>query len=226
MVDPDGRDGYVSGENPEATEQAKKQIKRLAPGTKIDADGKIHKPGFFRRIMNNLTGHGAGTRLISRIDDSKNVTLIRATNKDAGPAGLESSRMTPAFQAMTGCAAVKCDYYIEFNVNYSGTSSDRMPDGSIVQGAFDPGVALAHELIHADIFNHLGETLTAREDNAVHTYSVGGRTLTETHGAGEFLATGLPFTYRGPKTNIPLNWAVTENQIRKELGKTPRASYN
>ena len=225
MVDPDGRDGYVTGESPEATEEAKKQIKRLAPGTRIDADGKIHKPGFFRRILNKLTGHGAGTRLISRIADSKNVTLIRATEKDAGPAGTPSSRMTPVFQSTTGCAAVRCDYYIEFNINYSGTSSDRMPDGSIAQQRFDPGVGLAHELIHADIFNHFGETLTAREDNAVHSYTVGGKTLTETHGAGEFLATGLPFQYTGPK-NIPLKWAITENQIRKELKRRPQAFYD
>ena len=225
MVDPDGRDGYVSGESPEAIEEVKKQIKRLAPGTKIDPDGKIHKPGFFRRILNNLTGHGAGTRLISRIDDSKNVTLIRATNKDAGSGGTESSRMKPAFQAMTGCAAVKCDYFIEFNTNFKGMSSNRMPDGSILREPFDPGAILAHELIHADMFNHLGETLTATEDDAVHSYTVGGRTLTEMRGAGEFLATGLPFTYTGPRTNIPLKWVVTENQIRKELGKPPRATY-
>lgn len=225
MVDPDGRDGYVTGTTPEATEQTEKLIKKLAPGTRIDGDGKIHKPGFFRRIFNKLTGHGAGTKLISRIVDSKNVTLIRATEKDAGPAGLQSSRLTPAGQAMTGCAAVKCDYVIEFNLNFKATSSDRMPDGSIAQEAFDPAVALAHELIHADIFNHLGETFTEQVDKAVHTYSVGGNTLTETEGAGEFLTTGLPFSYTGPKTNIPLKWAVTENQIRKELGEPPRATY-
>jgi len=100
-----------------------------------------------------------------------------------------------------------------------------MPDGSIAQEAFDPAVALAHELIHADIFNHLGETFTDRGDEAVHTYTVGGNTLTERRGAGEFLATGLLFSYTGPKTNIPLKWAVTENQIRKELGEPPRATY-
>jgi len=225
MVDPDGRDGYVSGEDPTAVEEAKKQIKRLAPGTRIDADGKIHKPGFFKRIVNNLTGHGAGTKLISRIDDSKNVTLIRATNKDAGSSGIQSSRMTSLFQSMTGCAAVKCDYFIELNLNYKGTSSDRMPDGSISQEPYDPAVVLAHELIHADMFNNLGETLTAKDDDALHTYAVGGSTLSERHGAGEFLATGLPFTYSGPKTTIPSGWAVTENQIRKELGRPPRASY-
>ena len=80
-------------------------------------------------------------------------------------------------------------------------------------------------MIHADIFNHLGETFTERIDKAAHTYTVGGNTITETAGAGEFLTTGLPFSYTGPKTNIPLQWAVTENQIRKELGKPPRASY-
>jgi len=100
-----------------------------------------------------------------------------------------------------------------------------MPDGSISPEPFDPAVALAHELIHADIFNHLGETFTEKEDDAVHTYSVGGAINSERWGAGEFLATGLPFTYEGPKTNIPLKWAVTENQIRKELGKSSRASY-
>jgi RHS repeat-associated protein len=224
MVDPDGRDGYITGESPKATEDAKEQIARLAPGTRIDADGKIHKPGFYRRIWNNFTGHGAGTSLISRIADSKNVTLIRATEKNAGPSGIQSSRMTPAFQAMSGCAAVRCDYYIEFNLNFSGTSFDRMPDGSIVQQLFDPAVALAHELIHADMFNHLGETLTAREDTAVHSYTVGAKTLLETHGVGEFLTTGLPFQYTGPK-NIPRKWAITENQIRNELKKRPRATY-
>ena len=223
MVDPDGRDGYVTGDTPEALEQAKKKIKRIAPGTRIDANGKIHKPGFFRRIWNRVTGHGAGTSLISRIADSKNVTLIHATDKETGPAGIVSSRMTPLFQQISGCAAVRCNYYIELSINYKGTSHDRMPDGSIGQGPFDLGVALGHELVHADIFNHFGHTFTEEGDTAVHSYTDGrGNTLTETSSAGEFLATGLPFEYQGTRKNVPQKWDITENRLRRELLKLPR----
>jgi RHS repeat-associated protein len=225
MVDPDGRDGYLKAETQEAFEKGKREVKRVAPGTRIDGDGKIHKPGFFRRILNNLTGHGAGTALISRIADAKNVTLIRATEKNAGLAGLPSSRMTAKFQDMTGCAAVGCDYYIELNVNYKGTSHDRMPDGSIAEAPFDLAVGLAHELIHADIFNHYGDTFSGEDDTAVHSYTVGGQILQEQSRAGEFLATGLPFEYKGTKKNVPSKWGITENEIRRELMRPPRATY-
>jgi RHS repeat-associated protein len=226
FVDPDGRDGYLAADSQGAMDTARKQIDRMAPGTKIDANGKIHKPGFFRRILNHLTGHGAGTSLISRIADSKNVTLIRATDKNARPAGLESSRMKDAFKQQSGCAAVGCSYYIELNTNYEGTSSDRMPDGSIQQRPIDLAVALGHELVHADIFNHFGTTFSNREDLAEHSYMEKGKTYTETYTAGEFLATGLPFTYYGPH-NIPKSWDITENRLRKELIKPPlfRATY-
>jgi hypothetical protein len=222
MVDPDGRDGYLTGESPEALERTKKEIQRIAPGTRIDADGKIHKPRFFRRLWNRLTGHGAGTSLISSIVDAKQVTLIHATERNAGPAGMESSRMTDFFKERSGCAAVNCDYFIQMNLNYSGTSHDRMPDGSIGNGSFDPAVALGHELLHADIFNHFGHTFSDSEDTAVHFYTNGGRTLSETASAGEFLATGLPFQFQGTRKDVPQTWHVTENRLRQELMKPPR----
>jgi NleD-like pathogen effector protein (putative zinc metallopeptidase) len=222
LIDPDGRDGYVTGETPAALEEAKKQVKRIAPGTRIDANGKIHKPGFFRRLLNSFTGHAGGTALISRIADAKNVTLIRATEKDAGPAGIPSSRMTAKFLQQSGCAAIRCDYYIEFNINFHGSSSDRMPDGSIQQQAFDPGIGLGHELIHADIFNHFGHSFTGQEDSAVHSYTDGGRSYQESGVAGEFLTTGLPFVYQGTRSNVPHRWDITENRLRKELMKSPR----
>jgi len=199
----------------------------MAPGTKIDANGMIHKPGFFHRILNHLTGHGAGTSLISRIADSKNVTLIHATDKNGSPTTIASSRMTDYYKQQSGCAAVRCDYYIEFNTKYSGTSHDRMPDGSITEQPYDLAVALGHELIHADIFNHFGTDFSEREDLAEHSYTEGGQSYTETEPAGEFLATGLPFTYSGPNKNVPRAWDITENRLRKELMKRPtlRATY-
>ena len=112
---------------------------------------------------------------------------------------------------------------IEFGINYKGTSHDKMPDGSIGQEAVDLSVALGHELVHADIFNHFGNTFTEREDTAVHSYAdQEGKTLTETSPAGEFLATGLPFEYRGTRTNVPQKWDITENRLRRELMKPPR----
>jgi len=101
-----------------------------------------------------------------------------------------------------------------------------MPDGSIQPEPFDLAVALGHELIHADIFNHFGTAFVGDEDTAQHFYSEGGQTYQETRTAGEFLATGLPFTYNGPH-NIPKTWDVTENRLRKELMKPPhlRATY-
>jgi hypothetical protein len=221
-VDPDGRDGYLTADTSPALEEGKKQIKRMAPGTRIDANGKIHKPGFFHRVWNHMTGHGAGTDLISRIADSKNVTLIHATEKDAGPAGTPSSRMTARFQQESGCAALRCDYYIEFNIGFSGISNDRMPDGSIAGAPFDLGIVLGHELIHADIFNHFGHTFTGLEDSAIHSYTVGRNSFQEESVAGEFLATGLPFQYNGTRPNVPQKWDITENRLRMELIKPPR----
>jgi RHS repeat-associated protein len=224
LIDPDGKDGVLVADTPEARAEAEKQLKRLAPGTKVDANGKIHKPGFFRRLINNLTGHGAGTKLVSRIVDSKNVTLIKAmeTDKSISPSGIASSEMTDFYKQQSGCAAVKCDYLIEFNTKYEGESHDRMPDGSIKAQPFDLGVALGHELIHVDIFNHFGTGFSTRDDFANHYYMEDGKVKVEKDLAGEFLTVGLPFEYKGTQKNVPKSWDITENQLRKELMKTPR----
>jgi RHS repeat-associated protein len=36
MVDPDGRDGYVLADTPNALDRVNKEIRRIAPGTRID----------------------------------------------------------------------------------------------------------------------------------------------------------------------------------------------
>jgi hypothetical protein len=49
-----------------------------------------------------------------------------------------------------------------------------------------------------------------------------GKVKVEKDLAGEFLTVGLPFEYKGTQKNVPKSWDITENQLRKELMKTPR----
>ena len=63
FTDPNGEDLYA------ADQQTSDDIKRLAPGLKIDADGKVHKPRLFPSIWNHLSGHGKGRDLVGRLVD-------------------------------------------------------------------------------------------------------------------------------------------------------------
>jgi len=71
-IDADGHD-MQCGSN---VGQCSKDLKKLAPGTKVDADGTVHKPGAFRRLVNDVSGHGAGTALVSRLVDNAAMTKV------------------------------------------------------------------------------------------------------------------------------------------------------
>jgi hypothetical protein len=223
LIDPDGRDGQLIAKDSETLEEGKKVIQKIAPGTKFKKDGTIIKPGFFRSIFNKLTGHGAGTTLISRIADSKNHTVIEAKAQNAGPFNVTADQMPDGLRQ-----ECKCDNYVAFGTKWDGKdlfAEVRQSNGQIepedYRGAI--AVALGHELIHIDTYNRFGSTFDVDAD---HFFKEGNTTYKETWAAGEFLATGLPFVYNGTQ-NIPNSLDVTENKLRKELMKTPkpRAAY-
>ena len=221
LVDPDGKDGKVVADTPEDMEATRRELKRIAPGTKIDKNGKIHKPGFFRRMVNRLTGHGAGTDLVSRIADSKKTVIIHATSGKDGAAGPGSSGLSPeagikdALPLSFGVNPKDFGYFITFDTKTEEKIEVRNKDGSISTDTASPGEQLAHELIHAEQRMRSGPL-----DNTVgtHTFSDGGATRQERRAKNEFRAVGFAgFTHRGD---------ITENQIRRELGLRPRATYN
>jgi RHS repeat-associated protein len=54
-VDPDGRDADVPNPARQGY-QVQRDLRRIAPGTRIDTNGTVHKPGFFRRLWNDASG--------------------------------------------------------------------------------------------------------------------------------------------------------------------------
>ena len=215
LVDPDGKDGKVVAETPQDLEATRRELKRIAPGTKVDSNGKIHKPGFFRRMVNRLTGHGAGTDLVSRIADSKKTVVINASATGTGSSGVASEMTKPALATRFGVDPKDFGYVITFDTKTRESIEVRNPDGTISADTASPGEQLAHELIHAEQRLRSGPLDSAP---ATHTFSDGGTNRQERATASEFRAVGIPgFTSRGD---------ITENQIRRELGLRPRATYN
>jgi hypothetical protein len=223
LIDPDGKDGKVvtTATDPEEKQkqldETRKSLQKLAPGTKVDADGKVHKPGFFRRLLNNLTGHSAGNALISRIVDNKKTTVILA--RSDGEVGFTSAdKLKPAIENLVGVKKEDLVGIIDFGLN--ARKSAFISETSIISETsteiVSPELLLAHELIHADNFARNPQPT----DNIVQTRTVvrGNVRFTEQEKGTEFRAVGFAgFTFRGD---------ITENQIRAELGKPPRAYYN
>ena len=87
--------------------------------------------------------------------------------------------------------------------------------GSIVEDSASPGEQLAHELVHADQRLRSGPLDTTP---SIHSFSAGGVNYQEREASKEFRAVGYSgFSQRGD---------ISENQIRRELGVRPRATYN
>lgn len=214
LVDPDGRDGKVVPVTTDDLEKTRKELKRIAPGTKVDADGTVHKPGFFRRVVNHLTGHGAGTDLVSRIVDSKKTVVIWAGDFGS-TSGLASEQVKPQLASNLGVDMKDLGYVISFDTSTKAAIAVTNPDGSIVEDSASPGEQLAHELVHADQRLRSGPLDTTP---SIHSFSTGGVNYQESEASKEFRAVGYSgFRQRGD---------ISENQIRRELGVRPRAAYN
>jgi RHS repeat-associated protein len=214
-IDPDGRDGVVVGQTPQDVDETVKYLKRIAPGTKVDADGTIHKPGFFRRLWNRVSGHGAGTALVSAIVDSNKTVAISAgrtiLSGVLGNTGIPSSKLTDKSAAIFGVDKSKVDYVIAFDPSKSTPTALRQSDGTITEKDAAPEMVLAHELIHASQFLR---GVKYDQTPADHVFQEAGKWHLEEVAKSELQTVGL-----APGGNI------TENKIRRELGYLPRAAY-
>jgi RHS repeat-associated protein len=214
FVDPDGKDLNVV-----ATQQEREQIggrlRQIAPGSKVDAQGRVHKPSFFRRLWNSITGHRAGTALVSRLVDSRQTTTIIARS------GTNNAGVSPTnLQAMN--QGQPTGAIIEYDPGVNRTSSDRTPDAKgnitaispIQVRAADPAIVLGHELIHAD-------HITSGNINIAqgpHDFVEGNVAYRENESSEELRTVGFAGHVR--------RGDITENQLRKELKVMPRATYS
>jgi RHS repeat-associated protein len=218
-TDPDGKDlvgvSWHGGVAPITEDDRRKlqtELRKLAPGTKVDAEGHVHKPGFFHRIINNLTGHGAGTRLVSNLVDSEKTTAVIVTNTSVSATRPKGDFPPSANIDINGARA---DVYVWWGAG-KGQPSTVLRDGVVKDEPTPIAIALGHELIHAE--HMIDGTYTSVEQQAVRTFNFGGTTYQETRSAEEFRTVGYAgFTNRGD---------ITENQLRKELGVPPRIAYN
>jgi RHS repeat-associated protein len=83
--DPDGHDlNCVSNQS-----QCGSDLKKIAPGTKVNADGTVQKGSLLQRIWNHIDGHGEGQALVTRMINDSAVVNINPNVGDAhgGTAG-------------------------------------------------------------------------------------------------------------------------------------------
>lgn len=227
LADQSGTEGYVGTADTALREKIVGALKEIAPGTKVDSNGTIHKPGFFKRILNHFTGHGKGTDLISRIvDSSRTISIvgIAVPNNMTVPHSSEN--------ATNGTGTDSTVYLNEFVKSVEV----RMPDaqGKITENSpiklETPSFAtvLGHELIHAlhnaegnatpneiEVGRFFSESATFHTDNGKITIT---QNYIERYRFEEYRTVGFSgFTQKGD---------ITENQLRKELGQKPRAAYD
>jgi RHS repeat-associated protein len=214
FTDPDGKDLNVVAATQQDREDTERRLRRLAPGTRVDAQGRVHKPSFFRRLFNRITGHGAGTSLVSRLVDSRQTTDIVVTPNTNNASAIPTNQQA----AVAGQAS---NVIVLFDPNINVNVPTRTPDANgritatspIQDQAADPAIVLGHELIHAEHFTK-GTANFALVD---HDFVEGNIAYRETWRQEELRTTGFaPHVRRGD---------ITENQLRRELGQRPRATY-
>ena len=221
FTDPDGEDLIAADE-----EQAR-NIKKLAPGSKIDANGNVKKPGFFHRVLNRLTGHGEGTSLVSNLVDSKKVTTA-FTGGISITVNLDTDKRTSDFvpplgEQVKGLAAskgVSIDPRTNILISVGSESLPvRTESGAIEMTNRGSAILLGHELIHAThiIDGSYDTSPGAQAPMGEHNFSKNGVNYVERNKQEEFRTSGLGYNQRGD---------ITENKLRKELGYRPRAAYN
>jgi RHS repeat-associated protein len=223
FTDPNGEDLIA------ADEEQRKNIKKLAPGAKIDADGNVRKPSFFHRVLNRLTGHGDGTKLISQLVDSNKITTAATLKGFSGgqTINIDLEKTSPSSVLVGGKisdvfknALAAQGTQVRADTNYlivigTGSTNERMPDGSIQSQPADTAVLLGHELIHA---SHYADGSFV-PDKGEHYFSENGVNYVEhpsPAGREELRTSGLAYNRPGD---------ITENSLRKELGYRPRATY-
>jgi len=220
IVDPDGKDGQVVDSttglpaNQADREQVQRDLRRIAPGTRVDNNGVIHRAGFFHRVLNHLTGHGAGTALVTRIVNSSQTTTIAIVpglnNGGTNPTNLAASQAGQA----TGAT-------IQYDPGITAGWPTRMPDAHgnvtntspIQDQTPSSAVLLGHELVHADHIMRGNVDFSTGD----HDFREGSTNYRENYLREEFRTVGFKGYTRSGDT--------TENQLRRELGENPRAAY-
>jgi RHS repeat-associated protein len=227
FIDPDGRDFTGSSGSAGATltdddrRRLEAQLKSLAPGTSVDAQGNVHKGSLFHRILNHLTGHGGGQALVTSLVNSNqttNIVVTRGTNNSrtdwANDANARSGQPTDAI--------VYWDPQQTSNPGDVMVRTTNAANGGITsETSSDPAIVLGHELIHA---SHVVNGTLSFDRMATHDLVATAGTTTETYREGpaafsreEFRTVGFaPYAQRG---------AITENRLRGELGVHARAGY-
>jgi RHS repeat-associated protein len=168
-VDPDGHLANCSGDVAQCT----KDLQKLAPGTKVAADGTVSKASLLHRIWNHLDGNGAGTSLVSDIVNDPHLTKIRTDpgNPNGGTASRGNVPYDPAGITLPTWGA----------------------DGNIVNAHLSGTVILGHELIHQDHENKEGGFDMSP---ATHVFRTGGATYSETAPREELRTVGV-YPYAG-----------------------------
>jgi RHS repeat-associated protein len=161
--------------------QCASDLNKLAPGTKVAADGTVSKGSLLQRIVNHLDGNGAGQSLVSRIVNDSHLTTITADpgNPRGGTQLNGDVKYDPA----------------------GATINTRGADGNLTQAHTSGTVILGHELIHQDHENR------GLQDNSAadHIFSNAGGMFSETVTREEFRTTGFsPFVMPGDITENQL----------------------
>jgi RHS repeat-associated protein len=194
--DPDGHVGKCDGGN---TAQCASDLAKLAPGTKVGADGTVIKAGLLHRIWNHLDGNGEGTALVSSIVNTSTVVHISTDpGSRNGSTGGDASNV-----------------YIRYDPTGSTNQTRTGPGNSAIAPVDKPGqVTLGHELIHA---THIANGTIDWTGFGVHSFSDPTGNYQERWRTEEFRTVGFQgFTQPGD---------ITEQQLRHQFGLNDRATY-
>lgn len=176
--DPDGHTANCAGAD---AAKCAADLKKLAPGTKVAADGTVSKGSLLQRIVNHLDGNGAGQSLVSRIVNDSHLTTITADpgNPNGGTQRDGTVKYDPA----------------------GANIMTRGADGNITGAHASGTVVLGHELIHQDHENRGLQDMSPAD----HIFSNGGNRFSETVNRAEFRTTGFaPFVMHGDITENQL----------------------
>ena len=231
LVDPNGKDakgssmkdGQIVAITEGDREKLETDLNKVAPGTKVLQDGTVKKPSFLKRVANRLSGKGAGTDLVGRIVDAKNMTDIvvngELTGTTAGNSeAFNNGQITKGnvFEQMAK-KGQSTDSLVFWNPNQTAEAGEFTTTAGF-QTKPNSAASLAHELIHGEGIVS-GTTLFGF---ANREFTHWGRNFRENGDPGEFNTTFGGFRDKPRKDGKS---DINENQIRKELGANPRVAY-
>jgi hypothetical protein len=169
--------------------QCGSDLNKIAPGTKVAADGTVQKGSLLQRIWNHLDGHGDGQSLVSSLVNSKTVTGINPNSGDANGGTSRPGVITydPAGASIT----------------------TRNAAGQLAAGWATGATVLGHELIH-EYHRENGGLSPGMGD---HVFTDGGQTFTEHWRTEEFRTVGFsPFVKPGDITENGLEKEMGQPQ--------------